>query len=94
MATYTHTLTETETACGVTLEQVAHELTRVLVRGDRVYIAGTVGPALAGSVARCAFAGPVDFIGINTLGLLMYGPAAPAKKSPCYCDSAYHPAGH
>ena len=57
MRTYTHRLSEIELACGVTLEQVARELPRVLVRdsGATVVIDATLPPALAGSVVRAAF---------------------------------------
>lgn len=57
MAHYTHTLTEIELACGVTLEDVARELPRVMIRdaGATVVIDATLAPALASSVARAAF---------------------------------------
>lgn len=57
MTTYTHRLSEIELACGVTLDQVARELPRVLVRegGATVVVDATLPPALAGSVARAAF---------------------------------------
>ena len=72
MTTYTVELTEIERACGVTLDQVAEHLPRVAVRGDRVFMPPELSPALAGAVARAALGGPVEFIRINTLGLLMY----------------------
>jgi hypothetical protein len=71
MATYTHTLTELETACGVTLDAVARELPRGVFRqNDTVFIVSeNVAPALAGSVARCAFSGArVEYVGRALLG--------------------------
>lgn len=71
MATYTHQLTEIEMMCGVTIEEVAEELPRGVFRdnGETFVVAGDLGPALAGSVARCAFAGAeVDYIGRTPLG--------------------------
>lgn len=74
MTRYTHELTATEIACGVTLDRVADELPRVLVRDHRVHIASDLSPALATSVARAAF-GTADFefigIGKNT-GYFIY----------------------
>lgn len=69
--TYIHTLTELETACGVTLEDVARELPRGVFRegGDTFVVSEDAGPALAGSVARCAFGGaPVECVGRTMLG--------------------------
>ena len=71
MTAYTHTLTELETACGVTLEDVARELPRGVFRqrGRSFVVDVNLSPALAGSVARCAFAGvPVEYIGTSLLG--------------------------
>jgi len=69
---YTHTLTPIEEACGVTLEDVARELSRGLFRtidGIELFIVPDVGPALAGSVARAAFAGaPVKFSHMTPAG--------------------------
>lgn len=68
---YQHQLTDLEQACGVTLEQVAHELERGVFReGDRVFVvAESASPALASSVARCAFAGAaVEYQGKSLLG--------------------------
>lgn len=73
MTHYKHTLTPIEVACGVTLEQVATVLAKVLVTKDKVFIPGDASPALAGSVARCAFAGAeVEFLGTNTMNHLIY----------------------
>lgn len=76
MSNYTHTLTEIELACGVTLEDVARELPRVMIRdaGATVIVDGTLAPALANSVARAAFGRhPFEYAGLNTeLGLGVY----------------------
>ena len=71
MSTYTHTLTDIENACGVTLEDVARELPRGVFRkgGQTFVVSADTGPALAGSVARAAFAGaPVEYVGQTLLG--------------------------
>lgn len=76
MARSTFTLTSTELACSVTLEDVARELPRVLIReaGATVIVDGTLPPALAAAVARCAFGShPHKYAGINRdLGLAIY----------------------
>ena len=72
MTTYKHTLTEIEIACGVTLEQVQDLLPKVLVRNGRVVFLEDTPPALASSVARCAFAAPAMFAGLNSLGMAVY----------------------
>lgn len=72
MTNYVHTLTDLESACGVTLEDVARELLRVFVTGESVVMPRDIGPALAGSVARCALAVPAEFRGFNELGLAVY----------------------
>ncbi|MGO2188881.1 MAG: hypothetical protein ACTH4Y_11635 [Microbacterium gubbeenense] len=73
---YTHALTTTEAACGVTLDDVARELPRVMIResGATVIIDGTLAPALAASVARAAFGHhPHTYAGMNRdLGLAIY----------------------
>jgi hypothetical protein len=71
MATYTHTLSEIDIACGVTLEDVARELPRGVFRGHGsvFVVARELSPALASSVARAAFAGqPVDYAGMTNIG--------------------------
>lgn len=71
MNAYTHTLTPIERACGVTLEDVARELPRGVFRqgGQTFIVSEDAGPALAASVARCAFAGqPVTYVGRTLLG--------------------------
>tara|TARA_R110000782_G_scaffold186634_1_gene276846 strand:- start:3249 stop:3488 length:240 start_codon:yes stop_codon:yes gene_type:complete len=70
----THTLTELEIACGVTLEGVAYELPRGLfIDNDTAFIvSGQAGPALAGSVARCAFGVPATYAGMNSHGDAVY----------------------
>ena len=66
MSVYTMELSEIERACGVTLEAVAEHLPRVYVFGcDSVAVPAGLSPALAGAVARCALAGPVEFVTIN-----------------------------
>lgn len=74
MNIYEHELTDTEKACGVTLEQVAHELPRVLLRDDRVYVDGRLSPALSNSVARAAFGSDrFTFVGIGAhTGFLIF----------------------
>lgn len=69
-ANYVHTLTETELACGVTLDAVARELTRGVFRenGTRFIVDPQLPPALALSVARAAFAGRADYVGKTALG--------------------------
>ena len=72
MTMYTHTLTPTEEACGVTLDDVERELSRGMFRtidGTELFIVPNVGPALAGSVARAAFAGsPIKFSHMTPAG--------------------------
>lgn len=74
MPRITHELTEIEIACGVTLEQVAEMLPRVLVRDRRVIVPADTPPALAISVARCALGETAVYSGHNRLGLLVYRP--------------------
>lgn len=70
------TLTDTELACGVTLEDVARELPRAMLRdhGATVVVDGTLAPALGNAVARCAFGShPYKYAGMNReLGLAIY----------------------
>lgn len=73
METYKLELTEIETACGVTLEQVQQVLPLVAMRSDYVLLPKDTPPSLAGAVARCAFAGPVKFRGLNDYGMPVYG---------------------
>ena len=70
MNTYTHTLTDIEVACGVTLEDVARELPRGVFRrnGEWFVVGEDLPPALASSVARCAFGGAVEYVGRTALG--------------------------
>lgn len=75
MNIYTLELTQVEKYCGVTLEDVAEVLLKVMVRNNHVFLPEHVGPALAGAVARCALAGPVEFVGINSLRQPVYRPA-------------------
>lgn len=62
-----HTLTETETACGVTLEQVAELLPLVAILGDTAWTP-TAGPALSAAVARCALGTEVEFVKLMGAG--------------------------
>jgi len=73
MTTYTsHTLTELELACGVTLADVARELPRAYMpNSSTVVLPAGLSPALAGSVARCAI-GACEYAGLNELGLPVY----------------------
>ena len=70
MNTYTHTLTDIEVACGVTLEDVARGVPRGVFRrnGEWFVVGEDLPPALASSVARCAFGGPVQYVGRTVLG--------------------------
>lgn len=72
MARITHELTDTEVACGVTLEQVAELRPKVLMKGERVVLPQNTPPALATSVARCALGAPAEYAGHNQLGLPVY----------------------
>ena len=66
MKIYTHTLTEVEIACGVTLDQVADVLPECYMSlNEKLVLPANTPPALASSVARAAFAGaPVEFVRI------------------------------
>lgn len=76
MALTTFTLTSIELACGVTLEDVARELPRAMLRDGHatVIVDGTLAPALANAVARCAFGSHTfKLAGLNRdLGLAIY----------------------
>jgi len=63
MSNYIHLITPVESACGVTLDQVARVLPLVLLLdgGGAVMIPRDTPPALAGSVARCALGGSATF---------------------------------
>lgn len=73
MTTYsTHTLTELERACGVTLTDVARELPRAYMPDSfTVILPDGLAPALAGSVARAAI-GACEYAGHNAIGLPVY----------------------
>lgn len=75
MANYTLTLTPIEAACGVTLEAVADRLPLAAVRGGMAVLPAGVAPALAGAVARCALAGPVEFLHLVNGLYPVYAPA-------------------
>lgn len=73
MNVYTHTLTPLEIALRVTLEDVARELPRGLFTDNgQAFTTADVSPALAMSVARCAFGAPARFVGLNAAGLPVY----------------------
>lgn len=72
MRHYVHELTPTEEACGVTLEQVADLLPKVLVRNGKVYLPTNTPPALAGSVARCALGQPARYVGTASIDYPIY----------------------
>lgn len=75
MHTYTLELTPIEIACGVTLEQVADLMPKILLRDGRAYLPENTPPALCGAVARCAFGGPAQFVGISkATGYPIYEP--------------------
>lgn len=72
---YTHELTDIEVACGVTLDTVAEVLPKgaFFDSGTLFAMPANTPPALAGSVARCAFGGPVEFSHISSAtGYVMY----------------------
>ena len=79
MGTYRFEPTEIEAACGVTAEQVADLLPKVLIRTGpdwlrRVYFPSLVPPALCGAVTRTALGhSEYTFIGLNRLGMPVYG---------------------
>ena len=68
----THTLTALEISCGVTLEQVAEVLPKVLLHQDTAILPADLAPALATSVARCALGVPFEYVGHNMLSLPVY----------------------
>lgn len=80
MSTIKHTLTETEIACGVTLQQVQEVLPKALVNNDRVIVPADVAPALGSSVARCIFGKPAEYAGHNQLGLPVYRPQEESQE--------------
>ena len=79
MAHYTHTLTDIEVACGVTLDDVAQALARGYMI-DRDGIAFVMDPntppALASSTARCAFGGREAEFSHLSNGYPVYVPAS------------------
>lgn len=76
MATSTFTLTSTELACGVTLDDVQREVPRMMIRdsGATLVIDGTLAPALGSALARFHYGErPHKFTHINhKLGLAVY----------------------
>ena len=79
MGMYRFEPTEFEAACGVTTEQVANMLPKVLIRTGpdwlrTVHFPSLTPPALCGAVTRTAL-GHSDyvFLGLNHLGMPMYG---------------------
>lgn len=72
---YTHTLTDLEVKIGITLDDVAAQLTRLafIDNGQAVVMPQDIAPALAQSTARCAFAGKAaSFAGFNELKMPVY----------------------
>lgn len=73
MKVYEHVLTDLEVECGVTLEQVQYYLPRgAFIDNGTAWVSDAPGPALAGSVARCAFGRPATYTGQNLLGQAVY----------------------
>ena len=74
MTTFTEFhLNDIERACGVTLDDVARELPRVLLRDDFVIIPANLSPALSQAVARCALdSNSVEFDGFTLDNLPRY----------------------
>lgn len=70
-----HPLTDTEIACGVTLDQISQLLPTVLRIEDGVVLPKGLSPALGSSLARAALGVPATFRGTNQLGLPVYRPA-------------------
>jgi hypothetical protein len=72
--TYRHTLTPLEESCGVTLDDVARYLQGgAFFDNGRAWHSEAQSPALAMSVARCAFAGAeIRYAGPNSLGHSVY----------------------
>ena len=79
MGTYRFEPTEIEAACGVTAEQVADLLPKVLIRTGpdwlrTVHFPSLVPPVLCGAVTRTALGhSEYTFLGLNRLGMPMYG---------------------
>ena len=75
----TFTLTDIESACGVTVDDVTRERSRAAVRltpdGMRVLVDGDTPPALAGAVARMALGVGCERLGRNAAGHSIYAPA-------------------
>jgi hypothetical protein len=68
------TLSPTEVACGVTVDEVRRVRAEAYVMHDKrsVAIGRNVGPAVAGAAARLALGGPVEFDTINIWGQPLY----------------------
>lgn len=71
-------LTDIEKQCGVDAEQVTTAAAQAYVfeDGERVALAANLGPALAGAAARHKLGRAVSFLGLNTLGMPVYGTSA------------------
>lgn len=63
--TYTLVLTESEIACGITLEAVAEVLPLGAMIGEKFYVPLGTSPALGTAAARAAFAAPARFSHIS-----------------------------
>jgi len=68
------TLSPTEVACGVTIEQVREVRAKAYIMHDKQSVAIVRGtpPALAGAAARLALGGDVEFVAINIWGNPLY----------------------
>lgn len=80
---YTHSLTDIEIRCGITLDDVADMLPKVLLidDGQAVVFPENTSAALASSTARCAFAGtPAEFSGFNQLHQPVYRQSTDAQQ--------------
>jgi len=74
MNSFTLTLTPTEEACGVTLDKVAELLPKCAFfdNGKLFMLPKGTAPALAGAVARAAFAAPAEFSHLTHDGSPLY----------------------
>ena len=66
-------LSATEVALGVTVEEVERYAARALVMPSGKVVVDDVSPALAGAAAGARLGGDVQFLGFNILGLRVYG---------------------
>jgi hypothetical protein len=73
-------LSDTEVACNVKMNAVelAAKIGLVSADGQKFTAPNSAGPALAGAAARYRLGAPVDFLGLDMLGLAVYGKAVSA----------------